>query len=189
MQREYPVTTRWAPYLLDSTIPPEGKPRSPSTAPDAPPTHLELRAQTGGLTFRRGSVLTPSSHLALQAAEFANDHDAHSDGLHRALFKAHFEDFENIGEPDVVVRIASEHGIDGEALREALDSGRYRERVDEQIEWARSIGVTGVPTFVFNDKYAIVGAQEYSVFQSVMAQLGCSPRGEDATPSESPPAS
>ncbi len=189
MQREYQVTTRWMPYLLDPTIPPEGKPRSRRTAPDDPLTPMEQRGQAGGLTFTRGGVLTPSSHLALQTAEFANDHDLHSDGLHRALFKAHFEDLENIGEPDVVVRIASEHGIDGEALREALDSGTYRERVDEQIEWARSLGVTGVPTFIFNDKYAIVGAQEYPVFQRVMAELGYSPRGEDAMPSDPPPSS
>ena len=185
LQREYPVRARWSPYLLDPTIPPEGKTRSPQTTADAPKTHLEQRAEVTGLTFRRGRTFTPNSHLALEAAEFASDHGGHVDAFHRALFKAHFEDSENIGDLDVLVRIGGQNGIDGAELRAALDGGRYRAQVDEQIEWARSVGITGVPTFIFNDRYAVVGAQEYPVFQRVMEELGYPQRGEDATPTES----
>ena len=56
-------------------------------------------------------------------------------------------------------------------LRDALTTGRYRDQVDAGIEWARAIGVTGIPTFIFNEKYAVVGAQEYPVFQQVMQRL------------------
>lgn len=176
LQREYPVTVRWSPYLLDPTIPPEGRTRTPNTSPSEPQTHLEERAESNGLKLPRGNVFTPSSHLALQATEFAYEHYGETEGMHRSLFKAYFEDFENIGRQDILVRLASENGIDGEALGRALDSGLYRDRVEKQIEWARNLGVTSVPTFIFNDQYAIVGAQEYEVFQMVLDKLGYPPR-------------
>ena len=172
LRKEYPeVDVRWVPYLLDPTIPPEGKQRTPQTTADAPKSALELRGEASGITFRRGRAFTPNSHLALEAAEYAIDQGHDSDAFHRALFKAHFEDFDNIGDIDVLVRIGGEHGLDGGDLREVLESGSYRDTVDHAIEWARSVGVTGIPTFVFNEKYAVVGAQEYPTFERVMAKL------------------
>jgi len=54
--------------------------------------------------------------------------------------------------------------------------GTYRERVTEGIQWTREIGVSGVPTYVFAEKYAIVGAQDYNVFESIIQRLGKTPR-------------
>lgn len=179
MQRDYPnVNVRWSPYLLNPAIPPEGQPREPQTTADSPKSHLELMGETRGLTFKRGRTFTPNSHFALEASEFAYDHGQHSDAFHRALFKANFEDFENIGEIDVLARIASEHEMDGAQLRQALTNGDYRDKVDEQIEWARTVGVTGVPTFIFDYKYAIVGAQEYEAFERVMGTIASEGGGE-----------
>ncbi len=180
-QSEYPVDVRWAPYLLDPTIPAEGKPRTPQTSADTPKSHLEEMADARGLTFTRGRSFTPNTHLALETVEFAYDHDQHSDGFHRALFKANFEQFDNLGDADQLVRIAGDHGIDGDELRQALDSGQYREQVDEQIQWARNVGVTGIPTFIFDYKYAMVGAQEYPAFQSMIERVTKLSEGEDAT--------
>jgi predicted DsbA family dithiol-disulfide isomerase len=39
------------------------------------------------------------------------------------------------------------------------------------VRWAWQIGVTGVPTYVINDRYAIVGAQPYEVFRNALAQI------------------
>ena len=180
LQREYPVTVRWAPYLLDPTIPPEGRERTPSARGNEMRSQLEERAEAGGLVFRPNRTFTPNSHLALQTTAFAIDRGRHSDALHRAIFKAHFEDSENIGDIDVLVRIVGEHGLDTGELRDALAGGAHREQVDEQIQWAQSVGVTGVPTFIFNDRFAMVGAQEYPAFQGVMQELGHPPRGNDA---------
>ena len=185
LQSEYPVDVRWAPYLLDPTIPAEGKPRKPQTGADTPKSHLEEMAESRGLTFTRGRTFTPNTHLALETVEFAYDHNQHSDGLHRALFKANFEQFDNLGDAGQLVRIASDHDIDGDELRQALDSGQYREQVDEQIQWARNVGVTGIPTFIFDYKYAMVGAQEYPAFESMIERVLKLPEGEDAATSGS----
>ena len=67
-------------------------------------------------------------------------------------------------------------GLDSAELRTALEEGRYRQQVIDGINWSRSIGVTAIPTFIFDDQYGIVGAQDYAVLQSVMRELGRSPR-------------
>jgi predicted DsbA family dithiol-disulfide isomerase len=39
------------------------------------------------------------------------------------------------------------------------------------VQWAYQIGVSGVPTYVINDRYALVGAQPYEVFKNALAQI------------------
>jgi predicted DsbA family dithiol-disulfide isomerase len=43
--------------------------------------------------------------------------------------------------------------------------------VEEQVRWAQQIGVTGVPTYVINDRYAIVGAQPYELFKNALVEI------------------
>ncbi len=128
-----------------------------------------------GLTFSRGRTWTSNSHLALEAGEFAAETE-HAEAFHRAMFKAYFDELEDIGTVDSVVRIGASAGLDEAALRDALETGAYRQQVDDGINWARQIGVTGVPTFVVADKWAVVGAQDYSVFESLMKKLGKEPK-------------
>ena len=167
---------QFAPFLLDPTTPPEGKPRRQMTKPDDPPTPIEQRAAGLGITFARGRTWTSNSHLALEAAEFAAEQGDPSP-FHRAMFKAYFEDLADIGDLDTLVRVGVGAGLPKGELREALASGRFRERVDEGIRWSQQLGVTAVPTFVLGGKFAIVGAQGASVFEDVLqTRLGRAPK-------------
>jgi predicted DsbA family dithiol-disulfide isomerase len=179
LRQEYEVEVEFAPFLLDPTVPPEGKPRRPQSRPDGPPSPLEERGARLGIKFARGRTLTSYSHLALEAAEFARD-QALAWEFHKAMFKAYFEDLEDIGKVDVVVRVGESVGLDGTDLRQALQGGQYRALVDEGIAWSRGIGVTAIPTFIFDGRYAMVGAQEYEAFRQVMARAWHAPR--DAGP-------
>lgn len=174
LQANWDIDVEWAPFFLDPSIPPEGRERTPQTTADSPKSALEQRGDTLGIEFRRGRSFTPNSHLSLQAAEFAREHGSKEQQheLHKALFKGHFTTFDNLGELDVLVRIGGEVGLDSSALREALEGGTYSKQVDDGIEWSRSVGVTGIPTFILNNQYAVVGAQEYEVLEQVMEQLG-----------------
>ena len=171
LRENYDLDVRWAPFLLDPSIPPDGRTREPYTKPGDPPTDLELRGERSGITFMRGRSFTPNSHLSLETAEYAQEHGHDGDALHRALFRTHFEDNGNLGDLDTLLQIGNETGLAVDELREALETGRYRQQVDNGIAWAQSMGVTGVPTFIFNDRYGVVGAQEYDVFERVMQQL------------------
>lgn len=172
----YDLDVDFAPFLLDPGTPPEGKPRRQMTAPGDPPTAMEQRAAALGITFTRGRTWTSNSHLALEAATFAEER-GQTLPFHRAMFKAYFTDLEDIGDLDVVVRVGEGAGLPGAELREALTSGRYRDDVDEGIRWAQQVGVTAVPTFVLGGKYGIVGAQEADVFARVIeTRFGQTPR-------------
>ena len=149
------------------------------TPPDAPPTPVEQRGEQLGLVFNRGRTWTSNSYLSLQAAEFALRHAASFDDawrFHRRMFKAYFEDLDDIGDLETVVRIGADAGLDSDALRLSLTEGQQRERVDEGISWTKQIGVTAIPTFVFNERFAMVGAQELPAFRSIMERLGIQPR-------------
>lgn len=174
--REYDVEVRFAPYFLDPSTPPEGKPRRQQSQPGEPPSHLEVRGTESGITFTRGRTWTSNSHLALEAGEFAQENGADLLRFHRAMFKAYFEDLEDVGKVDAVVRIGESAGLDGAALREALESGEYRQQVDDGIAWSRGVGVTAVPTFIFDEQTGFAGAQDYNVFESFMEKLGYKPR-------------
>jgi len=149
-------------------------------APEDPPTPMELRGDALGIKFNRGREISSYSHLALEAAEFAFQYSQDPWGFHKRLFKAYFEDLENIGDVDVLVRIADEFGIDGKSLREALMDRRYEAEVDEGIAWSRQIGVTAIPTFVFNQRMGMVGAQELPAFREMMQRVGNPPKNPDA---------
>ena len=177
------MEVQFAPYLLDATVPPEGRPQPPPSGRRSEArTYMEERAEAAGIQFVEGRTHRSNSLLSLQAAEFVADHGEGAEAFHRAVFEAYFEQLEDIGQVDTLVRIAEAAGLPGEELRQALEDGVFRERVEEAVEGARLAGVRSVPTFIFDETYAIVGAQEYETFQSVMTELGREPRAEGEGP-------
>jgi predicted DsbA family dithiol-disulfide isomerase len=143
--------------------------------PDGTLSPLEERGQKLGIMFSRGRTITSNSHIALEGAEFAAEHGLAWE-YHAAMLKAYFEDLEDIGAIDTVVRIGAGVGLEEGEMRDALQGRRYRDLVDEGIAWSRSIGVTAIPTFVFGERYGMVGAQEFDAFQTMMEKLGVKPR-------------
>ncbi len=182
MKQEYAgVEVQFAPFLLDATVPPEGRPQAPPSGSgerSEARAYLEGRAEAAGVHFTQGRTHRSSSLLAHQAAEFAADHEggALAATFHRAVFEAYFEEMADIGEVETLARLAAGVGLPADRLREALTDGVYRERVDEAVAGARLAGVRSVPTFIFDEEYAIVGAQEYRAFEAVMHELGREPR-------------
>lgn len=177
MQQEYDFEVHFAPFLLRPETPPEGMPARRIVRPDAPPTPTEQRGEPLGIKFTRGRQTSSYSHLALEAAEFAFQYSEDPWGFHKRVFKAYFEDLADIGDVDVLVRLAEESGMHGPSLRQALDERRYQDTVDEGIAWSRAIGVTAIPTFVFNQRLGMVGAQELPAFREMMSRVGNTPKG------------
>ncbi len=182
MQQEYDFDVHFAPFLLRPETPLEGMPARRFVEPEAPPTPQEQRAEALGIKFTRGRKTSSYSHLALEAGEFALKHATHEIGwaYHKRLFKAYFEELENLADVDVLVRLADESGVDGKSLREVLKDRSLEAEVDEGIAWSRQIGVTAIPTFVFNQRTGIVGAQELPAFREMMARVGNLPKTPSA---------
>jgi predicted DsbA family dithiol-disulfide isomerase len=107
--------------------------------------------------------------------------DEHGDGetFRRSVYRAYFADGLNIGDADVLARLAVAGGLDDQALRTSLADCEYADRVQEQFEYARSAGITGVPAYVAGN-YLMVGAQSYEVYAKLIeAALTTQANGED----------
>jgi predicted DsbA family dithiol-disulfide isomerase len=173
LRDEFDIELEVGAFELRPGIPPEGMPREEvSRGRVYPPGYLEnLRATAveAGIEMKR-PALVPSTRKAHEATEFAKDHGRLWE-IHRALFHAYFEEERNIGDVDVLCDIAAGIGLDAGELRLALTDGRYAAEVEEELDWARAAGVTGVPTVIFAEKFAVVGAQDYAVFRDVAGRV------------------
>lgn len=180
MQQEFDIDVTWWPYELHPDTPKEGRElstliRREGRGPDFR-DYLRENLEGAGRTMV-DRTLVSNSHLALEAAEFARDNDRF-DPMHRALLRAYFEEGKDIGDLEVVVETGARAGLDAEALRNALAEGRYSQVIDEARQIAREQGITSTPTFVFDERLVVPGAQDYLFFQDALRRLGA-PRRED----------
>lgn len=99
------------------------------------------------------------------AGTLGRQHDAKM-----ALFGAFFTDRRDLNDPEVLAEVADSIGLDREEARAALTEGRYAEAVrDAERVWI-SRGVQGVPTMIFDQRYAVSGAQGVDRYVSLLRQ-------------------
>lgn len=123
-------------------------------------------ARSLSMTLRLPPV-QPRSRKALEAAEYAHE-EGRFDDMHTALFKAFFEDGRDLADAGVLLEVGESVGLDREGLGEALEEGRYTEKVLADEGLARKLGVSSVPTMLvgladapLEEAEAITGAQPY----------------------------
>lgn len=95
-------------------------------------------------------------------------HGGDVDVAEHALFAAHFANGEVISDPEVLARIGTECGITAEQVRAGLEDDTIAAEVQGDLATARSAGISGVPFFVFGEKYAVSGAQPPEVFAAAL---------------------
>lgn len=179
LAREFEVRLDWRAFELHPETPPSGAPLDAARQNARALVYWDRLASMGrerGLSFRRPGILA-NSHLALEAAEFVREYaPARFDAFHRGVFAAYFERSLDIGDPDTLIDVARSCGVPPEPLREALATRRYERAVDESTDSARARGVSGTPTFVFDERLPVVGAQDYAVFESIARRMGARER-------------
>ncbi len=131
--------------------------------------HLRTMGAPFGITFVDRPILS-NSRPALLAAEFAREQGKFQ-AFHEAVFAAYFSHGLDIGDLDVLRQIATDIGIDADALVAAVKSGKYLPMLEKTKEDAARLGVTGVPTFFINEKRSIVGAQSLDVFRKTLRSV------------------
>jgi predicted DsbA family dithiol-disulfide isomerase len=181
LQKEFPLDVEWRPFELRPGTPAEGIPmervlgRGRYTSDYL--ASLDDAAVRAGIHMKPRTIL-PNSRLSLEAAEFARE-AGRFEPLHRALFRAYFEDGKDIGDEAVLTRLAGECGLDAGALAAALRERRHEKLVDEKVRWAYQQNLGGVPAFIFyppgspreGDGFVLVGAQDYDVFKDIAARI------------------
>jgi predicted DsbA family dithiol-disulfide isomerase len=111
-----------------------------------------------------------NSRLAHEATEYAREH-GRANEFHQVVFRKVYAEGLDISQWDILRAAAQEVGLDADEMQSDVESSKYTAEVAGQVEQAYAVGVTGVPTYVINNRYAIVGAQPYEAFKNALVRI------------------
>ncbi|MSO92765.1 MAG: DsbA family oxidoreductase [Rhodospirillales bacterium] len=165
------VRQRWRPFLLNPEMPPEGIDRNAYLLRKFG-SEARIRRIYGAIEEAGQSVeidfafdrigRTPNSVNSHRLVRFAERSGLANEAV-EAAFIAYFESGQNIGDTDVLTGIGKEIGLDPAGLRAYLESDEDVQFVYQENADAHRLGVSGVPSFLFNDHMILSGAHEPSV--------------------------
>ncbi len=172
LKAEYNVDVEWRPFYLYFDTPPEGR-ELPDYVKRARANGSEERlrsmANANGLDFESTERIY-NTRIAHEATEYARENGLGNE-FHKVVFRKVYAEKQDISSWDVLRSAAEEVGLDADEMQRDVTGEKYKINVEEQVKWAYQIGVTGVPTYVINDRYAVVGAQPYEVFKNALEQI------------------
>ena len=183
------VHIRWRPFQLDPTIPPQGKDRREymlaKFGSDERIREIHARieplGEAEGISFAFDAIRvapnTLDAHRLIRWAGAAGE--AVQNRLVRRLFQLNFEEGVNIGDHAVLVEAAREAGMDASVVASLLPTDADVEAVRTEIATASRMGISGVPCFLLEGKYAVMGAQDVDTLADAIRQVAAAKaRGE-----------
>lgn len=129
--------------------------------------HVVDMAKDEGLEYRMDDTKVANAMDAHQLIQLAKT-VGKGDEVEERLFRAYFMEGKNIADMDVLVDLGEDVGIEAAQVRESLEKDEFTDSIRQDIREAQQIGVRGVPFFVFNNQYAISGAQPVELFVETM---------------------
>lgn len=127
-------------------------------------------AAEAGLEYRFDLLKHTNTVKAHELLHFAKEQGVQKEMTER-LMSAYFTEGRHVGRIDDLVELAAEAGLDRDAARDALESGRYLEAVRADQAQAQAYGIQGVPFFVIDGKYGVSGAQPAEAFAQIARQV------------------
>lgn len=129
------------------------------------------QAKEAGLDFHFDTMKPANTFDAHRLIKLAKAHDK-ATLITDKLFYANFTESKDIGNIDILLEIASDVGLNKEEARITLqDKQAYAKEVYADIEEAKKLDITGVPSFIFNRKYALSGAQSTEAFTQALEKI------------------
>ncbi len=135
--------------------------------------HAELArlGEASGIQFRFDLIKripnTRRSHLLIAHAARCGLQGQVKD----RIMQAYFEEGCDIGDPEELVRLGAEVGLIEAEVRNVLILRVGQDGVVAAERHAAVLGITGVPTLVFDGQYTISGAQEAATFARILDQV------------------
>lgn len=180
----------WRPYRLDPTVPKQGIDRKTylrtkfGADPDVAESREAIRSQgeKENIAFAFGNIArtpnTTDSHRLIRWAATAGVQNV----VVEALFSAYFEEGRDIGDAAVLEWIAAQAGMDADLVRQLLANGADVELVDREDALAHRLGIQGVPTYIFANRFLVSGAQETETLLSIIDEVAEAPDAERPSP-------
>ena len=180
------MDVRWRPFQLDPTIPPEGVDRRAYLDRKFGPNRsreigeaIREAGQAAGIDFAfdriEKSPNTFDSHRLIRWAASAGCQNEMVD----SLFRRYFEDGEDIGDRKVLVDAAREAGMDHELVAYLLIHDKDADIIRREDTMAREMGISGVPTLLFEQAYAVMGAQEVEGYLACIDKVAAKLAGRE----------
>jgi predicted DsbA family dithiol-disulfide isomerase len=173
---------RFQPFELNPAMPPGGQEIGEhltakyGTTPEQQEASREAIRQRGtsvGFEFRkegRGRVYnTFNAHRLLHWAALEGGERQHA--LKKALLQAYFTDGLSPESPEVLVRAATQAGLDPDRARQILDTDEYAAEVRSEEQHFQQLGIHAVPSVIVNDRHLIQGGQPPEVFEQALRQI------------------
>ncbi|MCB1380082.1 MAG: DsbA family oxidoreductase [Alphaproteobacteria bacterium] len=172
------VTVRWRPFALDPSLPPEGMDRQDYLtrkfgAERLATLHDPLIAagEAEGVPYRfdriRRTPNTVDAHRLIRWAHTAERQDA----VVERLFMSYWNEGQDISDHTVLASCAADAGLNRDQITGLLAGGTDTDAVKAEMAHATQIGVTGVPTFILGQRYALVGAQPADVLADAIRRV------------------
>ncbi|WP_256759218.1 DsbA family protein [Cohnella sp. WQ 127256] len=165
-------------YQLDPTLPPEGLPfnkvmEKKMGGVERLRPMLDRVTSAGadiGVTFNFDKVeRMPNTVLAHRITALLPAEDEAY--WVEAVMKAYFEDGRDIAKMEVLMEVAAELGLEPEEAQRLLEAGEGLEAVEQDMASAKSFGISGVPFFLINNKYALSGAYPSAQFLEAFKKI------------------
>lgn len=181
VEEDVDVEVHWRPYQLDPTLPPEGKDRDTYLAEKFGGIerarelyrNIEDAGAGEGIPFRFDAIgVSPNTLDAHRLIRWAqNAGDGIQDKVVERLFELFFLEGVNIADHSVLTGVARDAGMDVAIVESLLAGDADRDAVQQEIAVARQMGVSGVPCFILDNKYAVMGAQDAETIADAIRQV------------------
>lgn len=129
--------------------------------------HVTSLAAEVGLEYHLENSKVGNSFNAHRLIHLAAHHGLQSEMKER-IQKAYFTEEKSFSDIDTLVNLGVEVGLDADEVRTVLAGDKYSTEVRADERKAQAIGVSGVPFFLFDEKYAVSGAQSTELFLTAL---------------------
>jgi predicted DsbA family dithiol-disulfide isomerase len=174
LKKEFDLEIEWRGFQIHPEWPAEGIPiekvrgLGDMEARQQAWKRISAMAETEGLPISPPSAFT-NSRAALAACEYAREQGKDED-FETRIFRAYFVEGANIGDPELIVRLSAESGLDPAAVADAIKSPQYEMKLKNNALAANQRQVSGVPTF-FIGEFSLVGAQSTDVCRQILRRV------------------
>lgn len=132
--------------------------------------YMTAAAREVGLEYHFDKAIINNTLNAHRLSHLAAKYGLQNE-VEEALFASYYTGGKDIGDFETLINIGVSVGLDEGEIKKMYETDEFVEAVRLDQYEAQRVGVQGVPFFVFNNKYAVSGAQPTPVFKQVLDKI------------------